>query len=153
MAIAIREYQAQQEYMLQKMIAEKVVDPNEARKMWHALEREMQRRKVSLEDWQDNLAPVDMYKKFAEMEAHANAKQLKAKIKAVQDSLAQPHMQCTLSAAVNLWIVKFGDGWVRVNDMPNEPHGSGEMNWNKLLTRLADTHKVEKYEDYVRIIT
>lgn len=150
MAVSTFEYRKQQDYMLQKMIAEKMIDPNEARKIWHEMEREMQRRHVSLEDWQDNLAPEDMYKKFAEMEAKQKAEQLKAKIKAVQDHLAAPHMQCTLSTAVNLWIVKHGDGWVAKQDVTND---TGEMNWSALGRRLADANRMEKYEDHWRIIT
>lgn len=153
MAISVFDARRQQDYMLQKIIAERAPDPLTARKMQQMLEHELKRRAVSMEEWQDNLGPVDLYKKVADRETKLKAEQLQQKIKAVQATLAAPHIQCTLSAAVNLWIVKFGDGWVRINDMPNEPQGVGEMNWNKLLTRLANAHRMEKYEDYVRIIT
>lgn len=67
--------------------------------------------------------------------------------------LEAPHNACALSVAVNLWIVKFGDGWVRIDDLPNGSVGPGEMQWLKLLTRLTEANKIEKLEDYVRVVT
>lgn len=152
MAISTFEYRKQQDYMLQKMIAERTSDPAVARTLQQQLEYELKKRALSLEDWQDGYAPQKLYAKLAEMEAKIKAEEAQAKLKAVQAHLAAPHMQCTLSTAVNLWIVKFGDGWVTRQDVANAVQ-PGEMHWFELGSRLVRTGKMEVHEDFWRIIT
>ena len=80
---------------------------------------------------------------------HTRAKH-EAKIKATQVLLNSPHMQCTLSAAINLWIVKFGDGWVPKQQVAG---AADEMNWQALGRRLAEARRMEEYDDFWRVIT
>lgn len=79
-----------------------------------------------------------------EREAEAAEKQLRVK------RLQSAALACTLSTAVNLWIVKHGDGWVAKQDVTND---TGEMDWQALGRRLSDANRMEEYEDYWRIIT
>lgn len=111
--------------------------------------------------WWDEMQHKPYQLSQAQAQAMKQAAEEKARIQAEHEALrrknllAEPHNACSLSAAVNLWVVKFGDGWVRVNDIPDEGGNldTGEMNWHGLMRRLDLQDKIEKLEDYVRIIT
>lgn len=149
MAILASDYRKQQDYMLQRLLAESA-GKEEAHELQKMLACELRRRSVSLEDWQDKLGPDDLYKKFAQLEAERKAEQAKAKLAATQAALNAPHMQCTLSTAVDMWIVKFGDGWVPKQQVTG---AAGEMNWQALGRRLAEARRMEEYDDFWRVIT
>lgn len=125
--------------MLKQAYTDGRIDQEDARKLWMHIE--------------DGRIPEGFSRMLRELEVQKAAAHRREKEKALQAVLSAPHMRCSLSAAVDLWGVKFGDGWVRVDDLPNAPQGTGEMDWLRLLTRLNAANKLEKYEDYVRIIT
>lgn len=66
--------------------------------------------------------------------------------------LRMPHNVCTVSAAVDLWIVKFGDGWVRKSDIA-EIVDPGNMNWTRLARRLYEARRMEDQNEHWRVIT
>ncbi len=66
--------------------------------------------------------------------------------------LRMPHNVCTVSTAVELWIVQFGDGWVRKSDIA-EIVDPGNMNWTRLARRLYEARRMEDQNEHWRVIT
>lgn len=66
--------------------------------------------------------------------------------------MAGPAMQCTVTDGVNLWIAKFGDGWVDRNAIPAVSK-EGDMEWTVLADRLRKINMMEEYDNFVRIRT
>jgi hypothetical protein len=69
-----------------------------------------------------------------------------------KEELEMPHNACSVSVAVDLWIVQYGDGWVYIGDIP-ETVGSGEMQWRELGKRLAGVNRMEVRNNHWRIVT
>ncbi len=80
-------------------------------------------------------------------EAKASEERRRAK-----EELEMPHNACSVSVAVDLWIVQFGDGWVYIGDVP-ETAGAGEMHWRNLGNRLAGVNRMEARNNHWRIVT
>ena len=80
-------------------------------------------------------------------EAKAAEEQRRAK-----EELEMPHNACSVSVAVDLWIVQYGDGWVYIGDTP-ETVGSGEMHWRELGKRLVGVNRMEARNNHWRIVT
>lgn len=131
---------------LRNAVENDLIDQRDMQRLLHDIERSGFTR----EQIEDGLIPDMLKRKIQELEAKHEQEKIAARTAAMQAVLNAPHMQCTLSTAVNLWIVKFGDGWV-----PRQDLGSavGEMNWHELGARLKRTGKLEEYEDFWRIIT
>ena len=72
-----------------------------------------------------------------------------------QDALlASPAMVCSISVGIDLWIAKFGDGWVMAtNAMVAPDEEAGGMNWSMLYTRLKRLHRMEEHGPFCRIVT
>lgn len=64
--------------------------------------------------------------------------------------MESPAMQCTVTDGVNLWIAKFGDGWVDHNALPQGGEG---MEWPVLADRLRKIHMMEEMDNFVRVRT
>jgi len=129
-----------------------VTDNRVAEADMQCLLRDIERGGFTREQIEDGLIPDLLKRKIMELEAKHEQEKIAARAAATQAVLNAPHMQCSLSAAVNLWIVKFGDGWVSHLEV-RQAVQSGEMDWGDLTARLADAGKIEKYEDFWRIIT
>lgn len=61
-----------------------------------------------------------------------------------------PAMQCTVTDGVNLWIAKFGDGWI---DRHTLQQGGEGMDWSVLTDRLRKINMMEEMDTFVRIRT
>ena len=149
MAIDIFDTFKRQKYMLAKVLAARGHDAEQARAMAKKIEYEMQRKyleeHVELKDME-----YHMKAKMFELEAKLEQEKVAARHAATRATLNAPHMQCTLSTAVDMWIVKFGDGWVPKQKITG---AAGEMNWQALGRRLAEARRMEEYDDFWRIIT
>jgi hypothetical protein len=66
--------------------------------------------------------------------------------------LAMPHNVCSISVAVDLWTVQFGDGWVAKRNIA-EIVDPGNMNWTRLARRLYDVNRMEDQNEHWRIVT
>lgn len=150
MAISTFDALERQKYMLEKVLASRGHDAEQAQRLAKQLEYEV-RRKYMEGDLEDKFATEAYLKrKIMELAAQHEQEKIAARAAALQATLNAPHMQCTLSTAVNLWIVKFGDGWV---PQQTTTGAADEMNWSALGRRLADANRMEEYEDYWRIVT
>ena len=137
------------DYMLEKMLIARGVDASAARPMAVKLEYEMQ-LEYHKEHYERHEIETRLKEKLFALELKFAQEKAEAKIAATQVLLNSPHMQCTLSAAINLWIVKFGDGWVPKQQVAG---AADEMNWQALGRRLAEARRMEEYDDFWRIIT
>lgn len=89
----------------------------------------------------------------AEEQAKLARQRLQQEAEEVAELLRSPAMACTLDTAVDLWIVKYGDGWVPVTDIQKDDN----MDWTVLHFRLKEARYVESFTGlrnpgYVRII-
>lgn len=134
------------ERQLMKAVEQDEIHANDLKKALCELERKGFTREVL----EANCFPEIFQEQLHELKIRHEWAKREAKIKATQDCLAQPHMQCTMSAAVNLWIVKFGDGWVPKQQVTG---AADEMNWQALGRRLGEARRMEEYDDFWRIIT
>lgn len=66
--------------------------------------------------------------------------------------MESPAMQCTVTDGVNLWIAKFGDGWVDRNAVLAITELGG-MEWWVLADRLRKISMMEEMDKFVRIRT
>jgi hypothetical protein len=149
MAIGIFDAFKRQEYRLEKVLAARGHDAEQARVMAKKIEYEMQ-LEYHKEHYERHEIETRLKEKLFALESKFAQEKAEAKIAATQAALNAPHMQCTLSTAADMWIVKFGDGWVPKQKITG---AAGEMNWQALGCRLADAHRMEEYEDFWRIIT
>jgi hypothetical protein len=69
-----------------------------------------------------------------------------------REELEMPHNACSVSVAVDLWIVQFGDGWVYSGDVPTAAN-AGEMDWHALADRLLQTKHMEARRGHWRVMT
>lgn len=149
MAIGIFDAFKRQEYMLEKVLAARGHDAEQARVMAKKIKYEMQ-LEYHKEHYERHEIETRLKEKLFALESKFAREKVAARHAATRATLNAAHMQCTLSTAVNLWVVKFGDGWV-----PKQATAGAddEMNWNELGRRLAEAHRMEEYEDFWRIIT
>ena len=84
-----------------------------------------------------------------QMQAMARAEKLK-KEQAARALIDSPEYACSLVVAKDLWLTKFGDGWVAQSDVED----ALGMQWRKLCTRLiaARCMEQETATDFVRLI-
>lgn len=71
--------------------------------------------------------------------------QMKASVKRLNPNEI-PAMQMPLESLVDLWQAKWQDTWVHRNE------ASADAFWARGFQRLFDTNKLERFEDYYRII-
>jgi hypothetical protein len=124
-----------------------------ARELYEQLARQLHQREreQGYADF-DLRREVERYKKRADDEENEARLKIEAEESRLAEEMRMPHNVCTVSAAVELWIVKFGDGWVRKRDVPNIATPD-TMNWTRLARRLHDVHRMEDQNDHWRVIT
>ncbi len=85
----------------------------------------------------------------AQIQAMNAAEKLK-KEQAARALIDSPEYACTLVVAKDLWLTKFGDGWVARTDVED----ALGMQWTKLCSRLTAAHCMEHETatDFVRLI-
>jgi hypothetical protein len=127
----------------------------------HMSARELYERlseQVRKQEFEHGCAGYDLLKEQERLRQRAEHEDAEARCKheAEESRLAaemrMPHNVCTVSSAVELWIVKFGDGWVRKRDVSNIATPD-TMNWTRLARRLHDVHRMEDQNDHWRVIT
>jgi hypothetical protein len=94
---------------------------------------------IEMQEWQ---------KAQLEMQAAKAAEEKKR----ARDALDLPHNACSISVAIDLWVVQFGDGWVYIGDIPDTA-AAGEINWHQLGNRLAAIGRLEARINHWRIVT
>jgi hypothetical protein len=100
---------------------------------------------------QNTMTPAQMQEwQKAQLEMQA-AKAAEEK-KRARDALDLPHNACSISVAIDLWVVQFGDGWVYIGDIPDTA-AAGEINWHQLGNRLAAIGRLEARINHWRIVT
>lgn len=104
--------------------------------------------------WGDPLEPERKWHDIrpataVQMQAMARAEKLK-KEQAARALIDSPEYACSLVVAKDLWLTKFGDGWVAQSDVED----ALGMQWRKLCTRLiaARCMEQETATDFVRLI-
>jgi hypothetical protein len=99
---------------------------------------------------QNTMTPAQMQEwQKAQLEMQA-AKAAEEK-KRARDALDLPHNACSISVAIDLWVVQFGDGWVYIGDIPDTA-AAGEINWHQLGNRLAAIGRLEARINHWRIV-
>jgi hypothetical protein len=129
-------------------------------KFWQELEEQKQRaaNRYGVGLQADNALNFKNTMTAAQMQAWQKAQLEVQEAKAAEErrqakeELEMPHNACSVSVAVDLWIVQYGDGWVYIGDIP-ETVGSGEMQWRELGKRLAGVNRMEARNNHWRIVT
>lgn len=100
---------------------------------------------------QNTMTPAQMQEWQKAQLAAQEAKAAEEK-KRARDALDLPHNACSISVAIDLWVVQFGDGWVYIGDIPDTA-AAGEINWHQLGNRLAAIGRLEARINHWRIVT
>ena len=88
-----------------------------------------------------------------EREKKRQATQLEAAKKARVEHMQSAAMVCSITDGLNLWVARWGDGWVLVVDVQKASIETDAFRWDVLQTRLTRTIKIETDGEYVRVVT
>lgn len=89
-------------------------------------------------------------KKYEQLqEAHQQEAARKARVEHMQSAA----MACSITDGLNLWVARWGDGWVLVMDVQKARNEADAFRWDVLQTRLTRTHRLEIDGEYVRVVT
>jgi len=81
-------------------------------------------------------------------QAHQQEAMRKARVEHMQSAA----MACSITDGCNLWIARWGDGWVRVMDVQQASNEAEAFRWDTLCERLKRTNKIETDGEYVRVV-
>lgn len=81
------------------------------------------------------------------------AKQQEAARKARVEHMQSAAMACSITDGLNLWVARWGEGWVLVVDVQKASVETDAFRWDLLQTRLTRTIKLETDGEYVRVVT
>lgn len=88
-----------------------------------------------------------------EKEKARQAAQQEAAKKARVEHMQSAAMACSITDGLNLWVARWGDGWVLVMDVQKASNEMEAFRWDTLQTRLTRTIKLETDGEYVRVVT
>lgn len=83
----------------------------------------------------------------------AQQKQKEMQLEALRMKMQGAAMLCSITDGVNLWITRWGDGWVDSAAVKNASVGDDAFDWTLLCTRLTKLGRLEVHLDFLRIIT
>ena len=88
-----------------------------------------------------------------EKEKARQAAQQEAAKQARVEHMQSAAMACSITDGFNLWIARWGDGWVLVVDVQKASNEAEAFRWDTLCERLKRTNKIEIDGEYVRVVT
>lgn len=73
--------------------------------------------------------------------------------KARVEHMQSAAMACSITDGLNLWVARWGEGWVLMVDVQKASVETDAFRWDLLQTRLTRTIKLETDGEYVRVVT